>query len=100
MPRPSSIARLLRTAHVPHEEHGVTDDVLYVLILNPPPHRILSRRRANRIRYHAPRRPIIPRQLDAVGRSDVRRVPARHDSVGRHVLPLGAELTKLPVLPG
>src|SRR6266545_633735 len=71
----------------------------YVLISDPSPHRIPGRRRPNRIRDHAPRLPVVPRQLDPVCGRDVSRVPARDDPVRRDVLPFRAELPEFPVLP-
>ena len=67
---------------------------------DPSPHGVLRGCRPNRIGDHAPRLPVIPRELDPVSRRDVCRVSARDDSVGCDVLPFGPQLTELPVLPG
>src|SRR6266511_3794770 len=77
--------------HLSNPKLTITSDthLEYVLIANSAPQRIPGRRCPDRIRNHAPRLPVIPRQLDPVRRADVGRVPARDDSVRRHVLPLG-----------
>src|SRR3989441_13265220 len=54
---------------------------------------------AQRIRDLEPPDPAVPRELDAVGRGDVDGVAARHDPVGRDVLPFGPELREIPVGP-
>src|SRR5579859_3874535 len=72
----------------------------HVLALNPADHRILRGGRAGRVRDHRPGLAVIASYLDAVRSADVGRIPARGDAIGRHVLPLGAELAELPVGPG
>src|SRR6266705_326523 len=83
----------------PDSNFGRSGDSEDVLILDPPPDRVLGRGHSNRIGNHPPRLPIVPRQLDAVRRADVRRVSARDDAVRRDVLPFRTKLPELPVLP-
>src|SRR5690349_7359956 len=77
-------------------EGGDREDVL---VLNPADHRILGRRGTGGVRDHGPRVAVVACDLDPVGGADVGRVTQGGDAVGRHVLPLGAELAEFPVAP-